>query len=110
MSLSANVQWEVRTTGNDSNGGGFDPSVAGFATDGAATAANTPSPVFTSASYSFVAGDVNAWLFIQAGTNWTPGWYQIASVSGGAATLTAGVGQATLYNSNSPGGPDSTNL
>ncbi len=83
------------TTGS---GGGFDTGVSGMATDGAATAANTNAPVFTSASYNFVAGDVGHWLFIKAGTNWIPGWYQIASVAAGAATLTAGIGVATLVN------------
>lgn len=65
-------------------------------TDGAATSANTASPVFSSASYSFVAGDVGAYVFIGAGTNWTFGWYQIASVSAGAATLSAAVGAAVI--------------
>lgn len=94
MAISANVIFDIRTTGSDTaNGGGFDPSVtAGMFTDGAATSANTASPVFTSASYNFVAGDVGAWLFIASGTNWAAGWYQIASVAANAATLSAAVG------------------
>ncbi len=67
-----------------------------MASDGAATSANTSAPVFTSASYNFVAGDVGAWLFVKSGTNWTPGWYKIASVAANAATLTASVGAAAL--------------
>jgi len=103
MALAATTIHEVRTTGDDTNNGGaFDPGqTAGMLTDGAATSANTSAPVFTSASYSFVAGDAGAWLFIASGTNWTPGWYQIASVSGGAATLTATAGSAVI-------GPTST--
>lgn len=97
MALSANTAWEVRTTGADTNSGGFNVGNANMATDGAATSANTSAPVFSSASYTFVAGDVGAWLFIKSGTNWIPGWYQIASVAGGAATLTAGIGTAQLF-------------
>lgn len=77
-------------------GGAFDTGNTNFATDGSASSANTASPVFSSLSYSFVAGDVGAWIFIKSGTNWTPGFYQIASVSGGNATLTAGIGTAVL--------------
>lgn len=66
-------------------------------TDGAATSATGNSPVFTSASYSFVSGDVGASVFIAAGTNWVPGWYKISSVASGAATLDATVTQAVLY-------------
>lgn len=98
MAISASAIWEVRpSVGSDNNGGSFDTSqTAGMAADGAATSATSSSPVFTSASYSFVSGDVGAWLFIASGTNWIPGYYQIASVSGGAATLAAGAG-AALY-------------
>src|SRR6185436_18701473 len=49
-----------------------------------------------SASYNFVAGDVGAWVFIASGTNWTPGWYKIASVAANAATLNAAVGTAVI--------------
>jgi hypothetical protein len=99
MAFSSPI-WEVRTTGDDTNnGGGFDTGVAGFPTDGAATVATGSAPVFTSASYTFVSpGDVGAWIFIKSGTNWTPGWYKIASVAGGAATLDAAIGHAPQYN------------
>ncbi|MES2367703.1 MAG: hypothetical protein V4563_17635 [Pseudomonadota bacterium] len=99
MAISANVIFDVRTGGSDTaNGGAFDPSVsAGMNADGAATSANTSAPVFTSAAYSFVAGDVGAWLFIQAGTNCFVGWFQIASVAANAATLSAASGAAVFY-------------
>lgn len=96
MALSANTIWDIRTTGSDTaNGGAFDPSqTAGMFTDGAATSATGSSPVFSSASYNFVAGDVGAWVYIASGTNWTPGWYQIASVASNQATLSAAIGAA----------------
>ncbi len=99
MALSASTLWEVRTTGDDTNGAGaFDPSkvsAGGFA-DGAATAANTSAPVFTSASYNFTANDVSAWLYIDSGTSWIPGWYFITSVASNAATLSAAIGAGVL--------------
>lgn len=91
MALTAGVHLELRNGGSDTNcSGGFDPAqTAGMYTDGAATSANTAAPVFSSASYNFVAGDVGAYVFIGAGTNWTKGWYVIASVASNNATLTA---------------------
>lgn len=94
MALSATTIAEVQTGGSDANNSGlFDPGqTAGMFTDGAATVANTGAPVFTSASYNFVAGDVGARVFVASGTNWTPGWYPIAAVAANAATLSAAVG------------------
>lgn len=96
MALTATCIHEVRSGGSDTAAGGiFDPSqTAGMLTDGAATSATGNSPVFSSASYNFVAGDVGAKVFIASGTNWTPGWYEIASVATNQATLKAAVGEA----------------
>jgi len=96
--LSGSTIWEVETGGSDTlNGGAFDPSqTAGMNTDGAATSATGTAPVFTSASYNFVAGDVGAWIYIASGTNWTAGWYKISLVASNAATLNATIGQAVL--------------
>jgi hypothetical protein len=104
MALSANVIFDVRTTGSDTlNGGGFDPSrTAGMFTDGAATVATSDSPVFTSASYNFVAGDVGHWVYIGSGTNWLIGWYEIASVAANAATLKAAIGESRPALANMP--------
>lgn len=88
--------WHVDgSIGSDNNSGGFvigsSSSLSTLFTDGAATNANTASPVFTSASYTFTAGDVGAWIFIANGTNWLRGrFYRIVSVAAGAATLAAG--------------------
>jgi hypothetical protein len=98
VALSAYGVWEILASGgSDNNGGGFDPSqTAGMLTDGAATSATGTAPVFSSASYSFVSGDVGAYVYIASGTNWIPGWYKISSVAGGAATLDATAGHALL--------------
>ena len=42
---------------------------------------------FTSATHSFVAGDVGAVVNVTSGAGWTPGAYTVASVSAGAAVL-----------------------
>lgn len=104
MALAATTIWEVETTGSDTlNGGAFDPGqTAGMFTDGAATVATSAAPVFTSASYNFVAGDVGAWIYIASGVNWTAGWYKITSVAANAATLNATIGQGVLNTKQTP--------
>lgn len=97
MALSPYTTWEARSTGASTNGGAFNTTNANFATDLTATSGNTSSPIVSSASYNFVAGDVGAFVFIKSGTNWLPGWYQIASVASNAATLTASIGSANLF-------------
>ena len=88
MALTAFQTFYTRVAGVETNGCGFDPSqTAGMLTNGAATNANTASPVVTSASYNFVAGDAGKWLYIASGTNWIQGYYLIASVAASAATL-----------------------
>lgn len=83
------------------NGAGFNTGNANFPTDAAATSATGNSPVISSATYTFVAGDVGAWVYVKTGTNWTPGFYQITSVDGGAATVNAAIGAAVQYSSTS---------
>lgn len=97
MALPTTVVWEIRpTVGADTNGGGFVAGASGTdysqqnavqynATDLAVDpSVNTK---VTSASHSFVAADVGNLINISAGASWTLGFYQIVSVSGGAATL-----------------------
>lgn len=98
MALATGTIFEQRnsaTTGNV-NGSGFNPNNANFPTDLAGTSATGASPVVTSATYTFVAGDVGSYVYVKSGTNWIVGWYQIASVSAGAATLTASIGSVVL--------------
>lgn len=100
MALAAGTHWAFNggATASNVNGGGFNIANANFITNFTATSANTAAPVISSASYNFVAGDVGAWIFVQSGTNWTPGWYQIASVANNAATVNATIGSAVTQN------------
>lgn len=86
MALSATTQFEVRYGGSDTAAGGaFDPGqTAGMLTDLASTSGTSATPIVTSASYDFVAGDVGAYVFVGAGTNWTKGWYKITAVDVGS--------------------------
>lgn len=101
MALATNTEFTITstaTTGNV-NGSGFNPLNSNMLTDLTTdtNTANTASPVVSSASYNFVAGDVGNWVYIQSGTNWTSGWYQIASVASNKATLSAAIGSAQVH-------------
>lgn len=97
MALADGTLFEIRATATTGNtgGSGFNTANANFVTDLTATSATGNAPVVSSATYTFVSGDTNAWLYVKSGTNWTPGFYQITSVSAGAATLNATIGAAT---------------
>lgn len=97
MALNAKTLWECNasSTANMVNGGGFNTANANFPTDGSLTSANTSAPVLSSATYSFVAGDASAWVYLSNVSR--PGFYQISSVAGGNATLNATAGAAVLY-------------
>lgn len=104
MALSANTVWECRTTGNANNGGGFVTGAAGTDYSQQAAAQYTAADLVvdgadntkvTSASHNFVTADVGNLLHVTAGAGWTPGFYEILSVSSNAAFLDrspAGVG------------------
>ena len=96
--LNGNTIYELNAsaTAGNVNGGGFNPANANMLTDLATTTGTNSAPSVTSATYTFVAGDVNNWVYVKAGTNWIPGWYKIDSVSAGAATLNAAVGAAIV--------------
>jgi hypothetical protein len=100
--IAATTNWEFQenATASGVNGGGFDYGNANFDATLSATTATGNSPVVASSNYNFVAGDVGNWIYIKSGTNWTPGWYQIASVASNDATLSAAIGQAIQVNAN----------
>lgn len=107
MALSSSTLFNIQSTATASfvNGAGFNPGNANFPTDYTVDTGtgNTSSPVLSSATYSFVAGDVGAWIYIKAGTNWyARTWLQIASVSGGKATLSAAIGAGFIQDATNP--------
>jgi hypothetical protein len=96
MAISATTNFEVRTSGNNANGGGFVPGSSGtdYSQQDSAQYSGTDLVVdattntkVTSATHSFVAADVGNIIHITAGTGWTVDFYQIMSVASGAATL-----------------------
>lgn len=102
MALSAAAIFEINTsaTASNVNAGYFNPANTGMATDGTVdtNTGNTNSPVFSSASYNFVTGDVGHKLYLKSGTNcFANTWYTIASVASNKATLTASIGSAETY-------------
>ena len=87
------------------NAGYFNPENPNFPTDGTvdASTGNTASPVFSSASYNFVAGDADSYLFIKSNTGndvFTNCWYLIASVASNKATLSAAAGDGECRTEN----------
>ena len=82
---------EVQATGSDNNSGLFD-ALASMTSTLSATSANTASPIVTASNYTFTSNDVGHFLFVKPGGNWKSGWYKIASVASGAATLIASIG------------------
>lgn len=96
MAVAAATVWEVRTTGADTNGGGFVAGATGvdYSQQNAAQYSGTDLAVdaslntkVTSASHSFVANDVGNIMQLPGGGAFTAGFYQIVSVASGAATL-----------------------
>ena len=94
MALSAATNWDVRTGGSDSNGGGF--VVGGSGVD--YSQQNTPqfsgtdlasvsSLVVASVGHAATANEVNNLMNIPSGTGFTPGIYWIVSVASGQYTL-----------------------
>lgn len=97
--IPAGAIWEITASpascGSNVCGGFFNYAnanfIADFTTD--ANTANTASPVLSSATYSFVAADDEAWVYISAGTNWYTGRFcRIDSVASNKATLSAAIG------------------
>lgn len=78
------------TTGNV-NGAGFNIANAGMIADLACANATSATPTVTSATYTFLAGDVGQYLYVKLGTHWQAGWYLITGVVAGAQ-LDAAIG------------------
>lgn len=101
MAFTATTQWDVRTTGSDTNGGGFDTSSSGtdYSQQDAAqitytdlvidAAANTKC---TSAANPFTASHVGNVINITSGTGFTVQRVQVVSVAAGVATCDKSLG------------------
>ena len=97
MALAAATTWEIRTTGADTNGGGFVTGASGTdrSQQDAAFASGTDLAVHAStntyvkpdSSYTPVSADIGNLIQITAGTGWTTGFYQITGISSGYWTL-----------------------
>ena len=109
MALSASTVFEVRTTGSDSNGGGFVTGASGtdysqqdtaqYALTGLTTAAANAIILTASAAAAMVGNLIN----ITGGTNFITGVYQITAVSAGVSitvdrNCTSAAGTAGLGN------------
>jgi hypothetical protein len=102
MAFNAATEWEVRTTGSNSNGGGFNTSSTGTDysqqdspqvtyTDLVIGATTTQ---LTSAAHPFTSAHVGNIINITGGTGFTVQRVQINSVSGGVATCDKACGTA----------------
>lgn len=102
--INATMQWDVRTTGNDANGGGFDNQVSAPGTDfslqNAAQTAYTDLVIgatttqLTSAASPFGATHPGNVIHVTGGAGCTTGWFEVISVSGVTATMDRSVGTA----------------
>lgn len=86
MAFHEDFVWEVRTTGDDTNGGGYKSSAGttDYSQQNAAeltltdcATSGTGSTTLTSASGGFTAAMVGNVICLSAGTNLTIGWYEI---------------------------------
>ena len=103
MALSASIGWDVRTTGNDSNGGAFKSGATGTDysvqdspqvtyTDLVIGGTNTQ---LTSAAFPFSSVHVGNVINITGGSGFTTGRYEVVSVAGSTATMDRAVGTAS---------------
>lgn len=97
--LPAATTWELRTAGNNNNGGCFVAGASGtdYSQQNAAQYTFTDLVLVTtttvsSASHTFDANDIGNCLHITAGVNFTQGFYQIVSQAAGVATLDRAAG------------------
>lgn len=87
MALAAGTIWEVRSTGNANNGGGFVPGGAGTVDYSQADTpilsltdlASPNSTTLTSVTGGFTALQVDNLIHITSGTNFTAGFYRIVT-------------------------------
>lgn len=101
MAVSVYSLWEVQSLGSDLNGGCFDPSptMSNTLYTGNGTSFY---PTVTATNYNFVNDDIGHYLFIQSGTSWRPGYYQITGIANTSAIVNA-IGSSTIQANNQQG-------
>lgn len=101
MALSGPIAWDVRTTGDDNNGGGFNQSAAGtdYSQQNAAQKSGTDLAIHASintkvqpVAAGVAAADVGNLIKITAGTGFTTGVYEITAQDGTYWTLDRAAG------------------
>jgi len=116
MAINVATIWEVQTSGLDGSGGyggGFFTGSSQYGTNLLVTNSGgmTSSPIVSSTTHTFTSMDVGHWLYIGINNPWIPGWYQITGVITGSGMINAGIGQATIFQTNTFSGacPDRLN-
>jgi len=100
MAIASTTEWDVRTTGDDSNGGGFNTASTGtdYSQQDSAQVVYTDLVIngatnkLSSAAQPFTADHVGNVINITGGTGFTTGRYQVSSVASGIATMDRAVG------------------
>jgi hypothetical protein len=100
MAFAATTEWDIRTTGSNANGGGFNTSATGTDRSQSDTAfvaftdlvIGTPNTTITSAAHPFDATSPGNIINITGGTGFTVQRVQIVSVAGAVATCDKAVG------------------
>lgn len=98
MALSSTTEWEVRTDGNDLNGGGFNPARSGATKTSTDNYTYGPSYAVYSGinltvdsvtntyvqpdGYTPVTADIGHVIQISGGAGWTTGFYEITGITG----------------------------
>jgi hypothetical protein len=103
MAFAATMQWDVRTTGSDANGGGFDPTAGTPGTDYSLQDSpqvtytdlvidGTTNTKCTSAGFPFTSAHVGNVINIASGTGFSVQRVQILSVTAAVATCDKSLG------------------
>jgi len=103
MAVANNTQWDIRTGGASTNGGGFVPGSGGtdFSQQNSPNSSGTAgtatgTTAFQDVGHAFTSGEVGNILQITSGTGFTAGFYQVVSVTTGVATLDRSPGTGTV--------------
>lgn len=108
MAISSAMEFDVRTTGADTNSGAFKAGATGTDRSQQDSAQITYSDLvigstttqLTSSANPFTSAEVGNTIRISSGTGFTTGLYEVVSVSGSVATMDRSVGTASSTGGN----------